>query len=162
MYIFSLAGVWSLALLLYSSQGCFISSEALILFLTSIIFHVSRSKQKQTDDVTPIVLWLQPLSGFKMCQNLKCNDSKYVSICDVRGTPHWPIRSQYSVHMISIDQSEASDQHVGGTSYQATGRWLVTAGNCIWILASDWSILVRWHWNTFHPRSSVVVRTWAW
>ena len=36
VYIFSLAGVWSLALLLFSSQGCFISSEALILFFASL------------------------------------------------------------------------------------------------------------------------------
>ena len=35
-YIFSLAGVWSVALLLFSSQGCCISSEALILCLASL------------------------------------------------------------------------------------------------------------------------------
>ena len=35
-YIFSLAGVWSVVLLLFSSQGCCISSEALILCLASL------------------------------------------------------------------------------------------------------------------------------
>ena len=45
------------------------------------MFHVCCFNQTQTNDVTPIVLWLHLLSWFKYV-SIQNNDSKYVRICE--------------------------------------------------------------------------------